>query len=107
MNKAKIDFENLKIIYKNSCCSCVEPSKSIKIFKSCETLQTKVHYLIKTLTKFTMGRVNLKALHRSQNCVFVKVGIGYKPDFQGKLKKIQKVILLQKIKCFTIHHFFL
>jgi len=36
-----------------------------------------------------MGRANLNALLGSQNYDFNKVGLGYKPSFQGKVKQFK------------------
>jgi len=65
---AKIDFENLEIIYKNSSCNCAKTSKSTSC-ENCEVLQEKIKYLIKIVAKFSRDTTNLNALFGSQNRV--------------------------------------
>jgi len=48
LSNTKTNFENLEIIYKNYSCRCVVA----KACKSCESLQKKVEYLIKTFRKY-------------------------------------------------------
>ena len=82
--KVKTDFDHLKMIYKAS--SDFDYSKPT----NCENyvlLQKKVHYLITTASKLSMGTANLNANLGSQTCVFEKVGIGYQCGFEGKQKK--------------------
>ena len=43
-NNSKTNFENLEMIYQNSSCKCVDSS----FCENCESLQKKVHYLLKT-----------------------------------------------------------
>ena len=54
----------------------------VKIVKFC-----KVNYLIKIVSKLSMGTENLNALLGSQDCVFNKAGIGFQEGFPKKVKK--------------------
>jgi len=51
LNNFKTDFENIEIIYKNSSSKCAD----LKDFENCDSLQKKVHYLLKTMDKFSRG----------------------------------------------------
>jgi len=53
-------------------------------FENCEALQKKVHYILKTMDKFSKGQSNLKAVLSSQNCVLRKVGLGFNPNSKNK-----------------------
>jgi len=50
-------------------------------------LEAKVKYLVKTCSKLAMGMKNLNVVLGSQNCVFDKVGIGFKSMFKKKTRK--------------------
>ena len=80
MENSKFDFENLDLIYKNSACMC----KS----NFCENLERKIHYLLKTVDKLTIGKSNFENVLASQNCVFGKAGLGFYP--QSKENGISK-----------------
>jgi len=54
-----------------------KPSKC----ENCEVLQAKVKYLVKTSSKLAMGTTNLNVVLGSQNCVFDKARISFKPVF--------------------------
>jgi len=54
LNHSKTDFETLKMIYKNSNCKC-----DSSFCENCESLEKKVHYLLKTVDKFSKGQSNL------------------------------------------------
>jgi len=41
---------------------------------------------LKICAKFTRGKANLEVVLDSQNCVFGKVGLGYIPTFEKKVK---------------------
>jgi len=45
---SKNDFENLELIYKNSSCKC-----NSSFYENCESLEKKVHYLVKTVDKLS------------------------------------------------------
>jgi len=49
LSHSKTDF--LEMIYQNSSCKCVNSS----FFENYESLQKKVHYLLKTVDKFSKG----------------------------------------------------
>jgi len=55
-------------------------------------LQAKVKYLVKTSSKLILGTTNSNAVLGSQNYVFGKAGIGYKPKFQKKTRKFTSFI---------------
>jgi len=55
--------------------------------KNCEVVQAKVKYLMKTSSKQALGTTNLNVLLGSQNCLFDKAEIGYKPMFEKKTKR--------------------
>jgi len=48
LNNSKIEFENLKMIYQKSSCKCVES----RFCENFESLQKKIHYLLKMWTSF-------------------------------------------------------
>jgi len=50
---------------------------SIKTCENYKGLENKVEYILKTLSKFTMGSANLETILRSQNVVLSKHGLGY------------------------------
>jgi len=81
LEKSKIDFQNLDLIYKISTCICDS--------KFCENLERKIHYLLKTMDKLTnKKKSNFKNVLASQNCVFGKAGLGFYP--QSKENGISK-----------------
>jgi len=80
LNNSKTDFENLEMIYQNSSCKCVDSSSC----ENCESLQKKVHYLLKTMDKFSKGQSNLETVLASQKCVFGKAGLGFNPNIKNK-----------------------
>jgi len=95
----KTDFEHLNMIFQFSN-QKGESSKPTKC-KNCEVLQAKVKFLVKTSSKLALkflvktssklalGTSNLNAILGSQNYVFDKAGIKYKPIFKKKTRKIQ------------------
>jgi len=48
LSHPKIDFENLEMIYQNFYCKCVDSS----VCENFDSLQKKVHYLLKSWTSF-------------------------------------------------------
>jgi len=74
LNNSKNDFENLEMIYKNSFCKC-----DYRFCENCESIQKKVHYLVKIVDRFSKGQFNLEIVLTSQKCVFGKVGLGFNP----------------------------
>jgi len=69
-----IDFENLKLIYKNSSGKC-----DSSVCENCESLEKKVHYLVKIVDKLSKGKSNFETALASQNCVFEIFGLGFNP----------------------------
>ena len=59
-----------------------------KICKSYKTLESKVHYLVKTVDKISKGKSNFETVLASQKCVFEKSGLGFNP--QSKKNGISK-----------------
>ena len=57
------------MIYNNSSCMC-----NSSFCENCESLEKKVHYLVKTLDRLTTGKFNFENVLASQNCVFGKAG---------------------------------
>jgi len=94
------------MIYQNSSCKCVDSS----FCENCESLQKKVHYLLKIVDKFSQGQSNLETVLASQNYVFGKAGLGIKPNnknmsvskpFSNFFEKQPVVLLKQPVKtCF-------
>jgi len=62
------------MIYKNSSCKC-----GSSFCEVCESLQKKVHHLVKPMGKFSKCQSNFETVLPSQNCVFGKVGLGFNP----------------------------
>jgi len=77
---------------------------SIKTCENCKGLENKVEYLLKTLSKFTMGRDNLETILGSQNAVLIKmeynITLGRRrmlKDYQASLFLLKQSILLSII----------
>jgi len=85
LENVKTDFEHLDMIYQSSNYEN-ESSKPAKC-ENCEMLEAKVKLLVKTSSKLAMGTANLNVVLGSQNCVFDKAGIGFKPLFKKKTRK--------------------
>jgi len=81
----KTDFDHLNMIYQSSY-NEGESSKSAKC-ENCEVLEAKVKYLVKSSSKLAKGMANLNVVLGSQNYVFDKAGIGFKPMFKKKTRK--------------------
>jgi len=75
LGNSKTDFENLEMLYKNSSCKC-----DSLVCENCESLEKKVHYLVKTVDKLSKGKSNFESVLASQNCVFGKVGLSFNPQ---------------------------
>jgi len=54
LNNSKSDFDILEMIYQNSSCKCVYSS----FCENCESLQKKVHYLLKTVNNVRIDDLN-------------------------------------------------
>jgi len=83
LEKSKIDFENIEMHCKNSSHVC-----SSKVCENCKTLESKVHYLVRTVDKLSKGKSNFETVLASQQCVFGKSGLGFYP--QNKKNGISK-----------------
>jgi len=83
LNNSKTDFENLEMVYQNSSCKCDSTS-----CENCESLQKKVHFLVKILDKLSKGKSNFETVLASQNCVSGKFELGFNP--QSKNSGISK-----------------
>jgi len=92
---SKTDFEKLEMLYKNSSCKC----DSI-VCENCESLEKKVHYLVKTVDKLSKGKSNFETFLASQKCVFGKSGLGFNPQSKesGISKPFSKVPEKQPIE---------
>ena len=71
------------MIYKNSYCNC-----DSSFCENCESFQKKVHYLVKTVDKFSKGQSNFKTVLASQKCVFGIAGLGFNPH--SKKRSVSK-----------------
>jgi len=80
LENSKTDFENLEMLYKNSSCKC-----DSLVCENCESLEKKVHSLVKIVDKLSRGKSNFENVLASQNCVFGKTGLGFNP--QSKFSK--------------------
>ena len=74
LENSKNYFENLELTYKISSCKC-----SSSFCENCESLEKKVHYLVKPVDKLSKGKSNFETILASQNCVFGKYGLGFYP----------------------------
>ena len=83
MENSKTDFENLEMLYKNSSCKC-----DSLVCENYESLEKKVHYLVKTVDKLLKGKSNFETVLASQKCVFGKSDLGFNP--QNKKNGISK-----------------
>ena len=83
LEKSKTDFENLQKHCKNSSHLC-----NSKICENCKTLESKVHYLVRTVDKLSKGKSNFETVLASQKCVFGKSSLGFYP--QNKKNGISK-----------------
>ena len=70
----KNEFENLKQSYKKSSCK-----NDSNVCENCESLEKKIHYLVKIVDKHSKGKSNFEIVLASQNCVFGKSGLGFNP----------------------------
>ena len=68
---------------KKSSCLC-----DSKACENCKTLESKVHYLVRTVDKLSKGKSYFETVLASQKCVFGKSGLGFNP--QNKKNGISK-----------------
>jgi len=71
------------MLYKNSSCKC-----DSLVCENCESLEKKVHYLVKSVDRLSKGKSNFEIVLASQNCVFGKAGLGFNP--QSKKNEFSK-----------------
>jgi len=75
LDNLRNDFENLELIYKNSSCKC-----DSSFCENCESLEKKIHYLVKIVDKLSKGKSNFEFLLSSKKCVFGKTSLGFNPQ---------------------------
>jgi len=68
---------NLEFICWHATSKCAASSKMKKNYKNFKVMEDNIEYLLKTLSKFTMGRSNLETILGSQNALFGKSGLGF------------------------------
>jgi len=85
LENSKTDFENLEMLYKNSSSKC-----DSLVCENCESLEKKVHYLVKIMYKLSKGKSNFENVVTSQNCVLGKAGLGFNPQnkFSNSFSKV-------------------
>jgi len=95
LEKSKTDFENLEMHCKNS--SLLSNSK---VCENCKTLESKIHYLVRTVDKLSKSKSNFEIVLASQKCVFGKSGLGFYPQNKknGISKPFSKVAEKQPIE---------
>jgi len=95
LEKSKIDFEKLEMYCKNS--SHLSDSK---FCKNCKILESKIHYLVKTVDKLPKSKSNFETVLASQKCVFGKFGLRFYPQNKknGFSKPFSKVLEKQPIE---------
>jgi len=86
LEKSKTNLENLEMHCKKSSCLC-----DSKACENCKTLESKVHYLVKTVDKLSKGKSNFENVLASQNCVFGKTGLSF--NLQSKQNKFSNYFL--------------
>ena len=64
LENLKNDFENMKQSYKRSSCK-----NDSNVCENCESLEKKIHYLVKTVDKLSKGKSHFEIVLASQNCV--------------------------------------
>lgn len=84
----------------DSCNNNVVSTHSPSQCQICKALKSKNEYLLKILTKFTIGRDNLDVLLAQKKCMFDKADLGYTYD---KKTKFFKNFFLILSKCPTPH----
>jgi len=68
LNNSKTNFEILEMIYKNSSCKC-----DSCFCENCESLEKKVHYLLKIVDKFFKVNQTLKLFLHLKNVLLAKL----------------------------------
>jgi len=98
LENSKTDFENLEMLYKNSSCKC-----DSLVCENCESLEKKVHYLVKIVDRLSKDKSNFEIVFASQNCVFGKAGLGFNPqskktEFSKSFSKLPEKQPIEKSK---------
>ena len=98
LENLKTDFENLEMLYKNSSCKCHS-----LVCENCESLEKKVHYLVKTVDRLSKGKSNFETVLASQNCAFGKASLGFnqhskKTEFSKSFSKSPEKQSIEKSK---------
>ena len=83
LENSKTNFEKLEMHCKKSSSLC-----NSKACENCKTLESKVHYLVRTVDKLSKGKSNFETVLASQKCIFGKSGLGFNP--QNKKNGISK-----------------
>ena len=103
LENSKTDFENLEMLYKNSSCKC-----DFLVYENCESLEKKVHYLVKIVDKISKGKSNFENVLASQNCFFGKADLGFNPQSKknefsfSKLPEKQPIEKIETNGCYLI-----
>jgi len=95
LENSKTDFENLEMHCKKSSCLCHS-----KACENCKTLESKVHYLVRTMDKISKDKSNFEIVLASKKCAFGKSGLGFNPQNKknGISKPFSKVSKKQPIE---------
>ena len=72
LENSKNDFENPELMYKNSSCKC-----NSSVCENCESLEKKVHYLVKIVDKLSKGKSNFETVLTSQKLCLWKIWFGF------------------------------
>ena len=94
------------MLYKNSSCKC-----DSLVCENCESLEKKVHCLVKTVDRLSKGKSNFKTVLTSQNCVFGKEGLGFiaqskKTEFSKSFSKLPEKQPIEKSKQLVVTCFY-
>ena len=73
----------MKQSYERSSCK-----NDSNVCENCESLEKKIHYLVKTVDKLSKGKSNFETVLASQNYVFGKSELGFNP--QSKKSGVSK-----------------
>jgi len=104
LHEAQTKFVNLEMICLHASYN-VQSSKMEKNCKNCKVMEDRIKYLLKNLSKFTMGRANLETDLGSQNYVFGKSGLGYKPGKKNNVKKLSSFFVPTKTKYVSFNNY--
>jgi len=106
LENSKTDFEYLEMLYKNSSCKC-----DSLVCENCESLEKKVHHLVKTVDRLSKGKSNFENVLASQNCVFGKASLGFNPqskktEFLKPFSKLPEKQPIEKLKQSVVTYFY-